>query len=209
MVNELYHYGIKGQKWGVRRYQNEDGSLTTAGRQRYGVGEAIKNVGRKLFGPNKVDLAIRNDERQTREAEQELRVSRKEDKRIRKEAIAKAKGEARDSFEKAKAAATDQYVKSRDKAAEKYASKLEKTANNYKDVTGKDLAKYAIAKLGPATVATVGGGMLAIHGKSQVAKLAGLSLTALGAAGLSVSGEKVGTAIGGRIGYNISHPKKR
>lgn len=33
---ELYHFGIKGQKWGVRRYQNKDGSLTPAGKQRYG-----------------------------------------------------------------------------------------------------------------------------------------------------------------------------
>lgn len=33
-MNELYHYGVKGQKWGVRRYQNKDGSLTTAGRKR-------------------------------------------------------------------------------------------------------------------------------------------------------------------------------
>lgn len=31
---ELYHYGIKGQKWGVRRYQNPDGSLTAAGQKR-------------------------------------------------------------------------------------------------------------------------------------------------------------------------------
>ena len=34
--NELYHHGIKGQKWGVRRYQNPDGSLTNAGVKRYG-----------------------------------------------------------------------------------------------------------------------------------------------------------------------------
>ena len=33
--NELYHHGIKGMKWGVRRFQNEDGSLTTAGKKRY------------------------------------------------------------------------------------------------------------------------------------------------------------------------------
>lgn len=32
---ELYHHGIKGQKWGIRRYQNEDGSLTSAGKDRY------------------------------------------------------------------------------------------------------------------------------------------------------------------------------
>ena len=32
---ELYHHGIKGQKWGVRRFQNKDGSLTPAGRKRY------------------------------------------------------------------------------------------------------------------------------------------------------------------------------
>lgn len=33
--NELYHHGIKGQKWGVRRYRNEDGTLTEAGKKRY------------------------------------------------------------------------------------------------------------------------------------------------------------------------------
>ena len=38
----LEHYGILGMKWGIRRYQNEDGSLTSAGREHYGRGKIFK-----------------------------------------------------------------------------------------------------------------------------------------------------------------------
>lgn len=40
MSYELEHSGILGQKWGRRRFQYKDGSLTPAGRSRYGVGKA-------------------------------------------------------------------------------------------------------------------------------------------------------------------------
>lgn len=40
--NYLSHHGIKGQKWGVRRFQNEDGSLTAAGKRRLGVNKVEK-----------------------------------------------------------------------------------------------------------------------------------------------------------------------
>ena len=39
----LYHHGIKGQKWGLRRFQNEDGSLTAEGKQRYGYEGNVRN----------------------------------------------------------------------------------------------------------------------------------------------------------------------
>lgn len=49
-TNELYHHGIKGQRWGVRRYQNDDGSLTSAGRARYliGDGQSAKSIQKSL-----------------------------------------------------------------------------------------------------------------------------------------------------------------
>jgi len=54
ITDELYHHGITGQKWGVRRYQNSDGTLTSAGKARYypsadmkkrsGIGSKISEV---------------------------------------------------------------------------------------------------------------------------------------------------------------------
>lgn len=50
MNDELYHHGIKGQKWGIRRFQNPDGSLTSAGKKRY-----VKTLNKAAKSPQKID----------------------------------------------------------------------------------------------------------------------------------------------------------
>lgn len=49
--NELQHHGILGMKWGVRRYQNKDGSLTPAGKKRYDDTPFTASNGVKVGAP--------------------------------------------------------------------------------------------------------------------------------------------------------------
>lgn len=46
MYGELYHHGIKGMHWGIRRFQNKDGTLTNAGKTRY---KQYKNIAEKSY----------------------------------------------------------------------------------------------------------------------------------------------------------------
>ena len=65
MEQELYHHGIQGQRWGVRRYQNPDGSLTPAGKKRYD-----RNVRYR-------DALIDKNKKRTRHAEEDKAIAKK------------------------------------------------------------------------------------------------------------------------------------
>ena len=101
--DELYHHGIKGQKWGIRKYQNEDGSLTPEGRERYGVGDvpnrqtdkmfkmAIKNASYDRFRKNEQFKALANDD--------DIQAKKAEYKKAKHEWYKLSKGEDFDAYD--------------------------------------------------------------------------------------------------------------
>ena len=58
MKNELYHYGVSGQKWGVRRYQNSDGSYTSEGKKRYKKKQLVKKYAGLISLRSRVSLTV-------------------------------------------------------------------------------------------------------------------------------------------------------
>ena len=69
---ELYHWGIKGMRWGVRRYQNADGSLTAAGKKRYKATEEELKAREQVI-KNKERVKAKQDKLAAKKAELDAR----------------------------------------------------------------------------------------------------------------------------------------
>ena len=69
---QLFHWGIKGMKWGVRRYQNADGSLTAAGRKKYAA-ESKKLKEREQVIKNRERVKARQDKLNAKKSELDAR----------------------------------------------------------------------------------------------------------------------------------------
>lgn len=126
---EMYHHGIQGQRWGVRRYQNEDGSLTPAGKERY------------LNGDDRFEKTVSNmlsvgvpDKTIKRTVKKAKAVSDRIDKRIERsekdtERLMKMRDKRRSKIEKRYDKKMDKTVKQINKAAKNPSEKNNKILN--------------------------------------------------------------------------------
>lgn len=79
--DELYHHGIPGQRWGHRRFQNEDGSWTPEGRERYGEGDE-RSKAKVAYNTQKYKADLKSKARQ----DKDIRAAKEERNRIRQQA---------------------------------------------------------------------------------------------------------------------------
>lgn len=174
--DELQHYGIRGQKWGVRRFQNEDNTWTEAGKERYGD----KNTNKKERKAEYKELKTAYDKAKYASA-----VTNKYQYDINK---AKRKGNTAQAdalYERGMKSAKHESVLTQS-MLKKYDSYVKKYGN-----TG--LKKIQL-------VTDDGGTRVTMNGKREVNRILNQNTMKFGLTGQILIGP-VGAAIGGYAGY--------
>lgn len=152
---ELYHHGIKGMRWGVRRYQNKDGTLTNQGQKRY-ERDQRENSGKKKG--NKVGAAdpnrwVKEDLQRTKSLTDAGRNLANDSKRMMDTSMRNKKNpkmdlssmtdkEMRDAINRAflEKQYNDMFAPQKESKGREYASKVMETAGNVLAVTGSALS---------------------------------------------------------------------
>lgn len=155
--NTLSHHGIKGQKWGFRRFQNRDGTLTPAGKKRYAQEmERLKKEEKILKNKQRTKAQLDKLDAKRKEIEEQKKAlkgkaSKTDDEReIPAENVRKAVGKKKikDMTDEELKAITDRLDLER-----KYKEAMEKSGHKVKDgkkftTTLKDKAKEGVADAG-------------------------------------------------------------
>lgn len=150
--NCLYHYGIKGQRWGVRRYQNKDGSLTPAGKKRAAREMSeLSEKKKKSYKPN-TDKWVKDDLSKSKRLVEETNTMTNKLKNMNDNAIRKqpkatmdlsnmTDKEMRDQINRAllERQYNDMFAPQKTSRGREYASQMLETAGNVLAITGSAL----------------------------------------------------------------------
>lgn len=142
MTNELYHHGILGQKWGVRRYQNPDGSLTPEGKKRYREDKQTLNDYRRMAIQSSYNSArtMRNIKKLNNKTKRRPLTEKEQQKLAVEMKLGK-------TFADQAAKDIAKYKKMKELFAEDYGDKRSKTKEKIVNVDGRELMKGRIVSI--------------------------------------------------------------